>query len=103
MTDDTDDVFRHDDLRVNDDGFVEGTAYTHDKDGYDVVVGVTSYEYERDGETKMNHVPNVVVNDPDGSIVAEPHSHDSSSAEIAIENAKSTGKWAFRNMEQYMD
>lgn len=97
------DVWRFSDLRINDDGMIEGSAYTRETEGgYDITVSVTSYEYERHGETRVNHVPNVVVSKPNGGIAAEPHAHDSRSAVTALKNAKNAAEYAFNHIEQYV-
>lgn len=95
-------IWAHDSLDVDDEGYVTGAAYTYTfGDGFDVQVGVTSYEYERGGETKMNHVPNVVVTDKDGSIVREPHAWDSEHPNRAIENGKGVAEDVFKRPGQY--
>lgn len=96
-------IWRYSSLRVNDDGYVEGSAYTREKAGHDVQVAVTSYEFERRGETMMNHVPNVTVTTKTGSIVAEPHAWDSQDAEAAMENAVKTAEDVFKDIQQYID
>lgn len=104
MTEDNNLIWLHDSLEINERGEVAGAAYTREfEGGYDVVVGISSYEYEIHGETKMNHVPNVVVNDPDGNIVAEPHAHDSHDPHKAIERAKNTAESVYHNPEQYIE
>jgi len=97
------DVWQFSDLRVLGDGIVRGTAYTHQfRDGYDVRVAVTSYEYEQNGKTRMNHVPNVVVSDGDGSIIVEPHARDTSDPREAITNAKQTAERVFHYPDQFI-
>lgn len=93
-----------DTLRVNDNGHVEGQAWHGSfADGHDVTISVTSYNYARHGETKTNHVPHVVVTDKNGSIVAEPHAHDSSLPKKAIKDGKQTGKYVVENPEQFIE
>lgn len=96
-------IWAYENLEIDEDGHVREVAYTHPfKDGYDVQVAVTSYDFEKHGETKTNHVPNVVLTDEDGSIVAEPHARDSYSAEKAIENGKRTAEYVFKHPEQFI-
>jgi len=91
-------------LRVDDNGHVVGQAwYGSFADGHDVTISVTSYDYDRYGETKTNHVPHVVVTDKNGNIVAEPHAHDSSLPKKAIKEAKQTGKYVIENPEQFIE
>ena len=67
-----------DSIEVDENGFVQGQAYKLGIHGqFDVTASVTSYEYERNGETKMNHVPHIVVSEKDGKIIKEPHANDS--------------------------
>lgn len=97
-------IWLHDSLEVDDEGYVIGSAYTEEfLGGYTVDVGVFSYEYERHGESRMNHVPNVVVSDPEGRIVAEPHSWDSGNPETAIRNAKATGELVYDNPQDFVE
>jgi len=95
-----------DTLHVNDDGMTEGQAwcgsYEHDGTEYDITVSVTSYEFEQYGETKTNHVPHVTVTTKDGSIVAEPHVHDSRHPEKAIDNGKETAEYVAQRLEQFV-
>jgi len=82
-------------------GWVTGTAHTeiiHDR--YWAQASVTSYEYE-DG--KLNHVPNVVLVEDGGYIVAEPHAHDSTNPHQAIENALDTAEWAINHTDELQD
>jgi len=99
----SEDPIVHDTLDTDEEGFVTGSAYTRKKGGYDVQAGVYSYEYERHGDARMNHVPNVIVVHPDGHIVAEPHANDSPHAGRAIDNAKDTVRFVFSNLDQYTD
>lgn len=88
-----DSVWDYDDLHVNDEGMVEGAAISKEfAGGHTLQASVTSYEYEKNGETHVNHVPHLVVQDENGSIVSEPHVHDTASAEGAIARAKGAGK-----------
>lgn len=95
-------IFQHDNLRVEGHK-VKGTAFTPFKDGYDVHAAVTSYTYERDGEQRHNHVPLVLITDETGTILAEPHTHDSHDPEKAIENAKGTAEYVFKNLSEFVD
>lgn len=100
---DNKEIWAHDSLEIDDDGYVIGSAYTDMKlNGHYMSVGVSSYEYKRRGEVKMNHVPLITVADDTGKVVAEPTSHDSSDPEKAIENAKSTGEYVFENLEEFV-
>lgn len=104
MTENNEEVWRHDSIEINEEGKVAGSAFTWPfEGGYDVVVSVFSYEYEQDGETHMNHVPNVVVNNPDGAIVSEPEARDSSNAEKAIENAKNLGEYVYNHPQDFIN
>lgn len=97
------DVWAYNGLSITDRGYVEGSAYTHTfKDGCDVSIGVFSYEYDRDGEHKINHVPNVVVTDRDGRIIAEPHANDSSEPRTAIENARDAAEYVVEHSDEYV-
>jgi len=92
-----------DTLSVADNDHVEGSAfYGSFADGYDVVISVTSYDYERNGETKTNHVPHVVVSDSSGSIVSEPHTRDSHDPQTAINNAKQAGRYVVENPMKFI-
>jgi len=94
------DVWAYANIYLNDSGMVDGSAYTHTfKDGYDVQIGVFSYTY--DG-TKVNHVPNVVITDKSGSIVAEPYAHDSNDPYRAIQNAKQAAEEVFTNPTRFV-
>jgi len=104
MTDEPtdDDVWRMDTLR-GEDSKAKGSAYTHEfHHGHTVAASVTSYRYSRGGETRMNHVPHVVVSGPDGSIVAEPEARDESDPVRAIENAKSLARDVYENPSNYL-
>jgi|APHM01.1.fsa_nt_gi hypothetical protein len=97
---DTDDPIVHDTLEVDDDGYVTGSAYTRKfGNGYSIQLHVTSYEYERNNDTRMNHVPIVVV-ERDG-IECEPHVRDSRSARTAIESARGAARDIANNPERY--
>lgn len=93
-----------DTLEVNDDGHVEGQAwYGSFADGHDVFVSVHSYDYEKYGRTKTNHVPLVTVTDSDGNIVSEPHTHDSHNPERAIEDGKMTAIYVVENPSEFIN
>jgi hypothetical protein len=97
----SDDPIVYDEFRVGDKRGVPWVCHTDEThDGYSVQASVTSYEYERNGETKLNHVPNVVVTDETGRIVSEPHAHDSTNPEKAIENARETVRTVFGRLEE---
>ena len=95
-----------DTLHVNKDGMTEGQAwcgsYEHEGQQYDVSASVTSYTFEQYGEQRTNHVPHVVVTTIEGSIVAEPHCHDSRHPEKAIQNAKGTAEYVVQHLEQFV-
>lgn len=96
-------IWLYDNLEIDDDGYVTGSAYTRQFLGeYDVVVGVTSYEYERHGETRMNHVPHVVVTDSEGTIVREPQAYDSENPGRAISNAKGLAEFVLENPQDFI-
>ncbi len=95
-------IWDHDSISIEN-GYVEGYAFAGRVDGeHDVTVSVTSYEYDGD---KMNHVPHIVIDEADtGSIVAEPHAHDSQDPERAIDNAKSAGEYIVNGgLEDYIN
>ena len=97
----SDSPIKHDEFRVGPEGGVLGSCWTDKtEEGYSVQASVTSYYYERGCKKKMNHVPNVVVTDDSGAIVSEPHVHDSTNAEKAIENARKTVKAVFGRLEE---
>ena len=103
MTEQNDNIWEYNSLEVNKDNEVVGSAYTSTfKGGYDVQVAVFSYEYEINGETKMNHVPNVTLTDESGSIVEEPYARDSENPEKAIENAINQGEYVFENPTEFI-
>jgi diphthamide synthase (EF-2-diphthine--ammonia ligase) len=95
-------IWEYSNLWVGEDGYVEGSAYTREKNGHDIQVVVTSYEYETRGETRMNHVPNVVVTDKTGRIVAEPHAWDDKNPKTAIKSAIGTAESVFEGLEQFI-
>jgi hypothetical protein len=96
-------IWSHDDLRVEN-GFVEGFAYTNIKNGYDVSAHVESYEYETThNKVKTNHVPVVQITTEDGRIVKNMEPHDSSNPNEAIQNAKSSAEYAYKNLEYFVD
>jgi len=97
---DQSDVIVYDDLDVDSDGFVTGSAHTREKDGHRVQASVTSYEYD-DGQ-KMNHVPLIAVTDETGSIYAHPTAPESVDPKTAIENARAAAEHAFKNLSQYV-
>lgn len=104
MANDNDDIWQEDNIEINEDGEVEGSAYTHHfKDGHDVQIGVFSYTYQRNGETHMNHVPSVVVTDSTGSIVAEPHAHDTENPRGAIRNARQSAEYVYKHPEEFIE
>lgn len=77
-------------------GHVEGCTYILDSErDTDVTASVTSYDYDRNGEVRTNHVPHIVVSDNSGSIQKEPHANDSENPRTAIENAIQTAEWAY--------
>ena len=91
-------IWDYDELRVNDEGMVEGSAHTRRTSGGETVTAtVISYTYD-DGE-EVNHVPHVVVSDESGSILGEPHGHDSENPRTAIERAKNTAESAFKRWD----
>jgi len=82
---------------INADGHVEGVAYIFDSENsIDVTAAVNSYNYERGGETRTNHIPHIVVSDPDGSIQKEPHAHDSKHPRTALKRAIQTAESAYK-------
>lgn len=96
--------FDSDTLTINVNGHVEGQAVAFQPvPGYDVSVSVTSYDYERNGETKTNHVPHVTLSTIDGNIVAEPHAHDSHIPAEAIKEGKQTARYVIENIGQFVD
>jgi len=103
MTENNDIEWDENTLEVNHDGHVEGHAFRAINDEYDVTASVISYEYFRNGEEHINHVPHVVVSTRDGSVVAEPHAHDSRHAGVAIGNAKDMAGYVFENPEEFIE
>jgi hypothetical protein len=100
---DSDDTWAYDSLGIDDEGYVTGSAYTRDFcGGYDVTIGVSSYEYKSKDGVKMNHVPSVTIVNSDGAIVNEVHAHDSLHAEKAIENARQTAEMILDYPEQFL-
>lgn len=98
MTENNNDIWASNELKVNEDGFVEGYAYTHQFcGGFDVSVAITSYELGDGYNEDMNHVPHVVLSDPDGNIVSEPMPHDSHNPERAIENGMNAAEYIYEN------
>lgn len=98
-----DSVWDYDDLHVNDEGMVEGTAISREfAGGYTVQASVSSYEYEKGGETRKNHVPHITVQDENGSIVSEPSAWDSISPKKAIEAAKGTGEYVVEYPDDFI-
>jgi len=114
----SDDPIVYDEFRVGDKRGVPWVCHTDEThEGYSVRASVTSYEYERGGEhaigdclshtndcrscgeKRMNHVPNAVVIDESGSIVSEPHVHDSTNPQKAIENAREAVRNVFDRLE----
>lgn len=96
--------FDSDSLEIDDEGYVTGSACLFNfVEGYDVSASVSSYEYERNGETKMNHVPHIVVSENGGNIVSEPTAHDSSNPKKAIENAKNTAKYVAQHPNDFVN
>lgn len=98
----------HNTLEVDGDGFVDGQAFTKEKptDEHGVVTvtgSVTSYEYGKHGETKMNHVPHIVVSNREGSILAEPHANDSPNPERVIQSTEDQVVWTFHHLDAYID
>jgi len=96
-------IWEYDNLTVNENNEVVGSAYTFGfNDGHDIQVGVFSYTYERNGEFHKNHVPNVVVSDKEGNIVAEAQAYDSEDPQKAIENAKSMAEYVYANPKEFI-
>jgi len=94
-------TWQHENLRVVQ-GYVQGSAYQDLPSGHSVRISVCSYEYDRQGETRMNHVPIISIEDETGSIVSEPHARDSSNPHQAIQNAKRYGKDVIENPQRYI-
>ena len=86
------DIWAYNNLEINESDKVVGNAYTREKSGRHILVTVYSYEYEKNREQKMNHVPCIVVENEDGDILSEPHAHQSHNAEKAIENGLETAE-----------
>ena len=86
-------------LYVDGDGSVQGAIYTDKHNGYSVQACVTSYRLGGRYDADMNHVPSIVVEQEDGGTVSV-HARDSTSAQAAIENARSTAQWAIKNAEK---
>jgi hypothetical protein len=83
-------------IGLDENGHVNSSIHIFDSEnGIDVTATVCSYDYERHGERRENHVPRVVVTDPDGTIRQEPHAHDSRDVRKAIERAIQTAEWAY--------
>jgi hypothetical protein len=97
------DIWEYSSIDIDETGRVTGYAYTYEfGDGYDVGISVSSYEFERDGRTKMNHVPIVNVTEAhDGRIVKQIKAHDSLRASKAIENAVGAAKIVFKRPDQF--
>jgi hypothetical protein len=90
-------------LWIDENGHVDGSMHVFGfVDGYDVTIGVFSYDYDRHGETRTNHVPQVVVSTTDGSIVAEPHAHDSNNPVQAIKNARDAAEHVIENPDEFV-
>jgi len=101
---DSDIEWSDDTLEINDDGHVEGSAFVGNFiDGYDVSISVTSYDYERNGETRTNHVPHVVVTTTEGKIIVEPTAQDSRNAQKAIENARGCAEYVIKYPSEFID
>lgn len=96
--------FDSDSLKIGDNQKVRGTVLIGNVGGgYDIIGSVFSYEYERRGTTKMNHVPNVVITDKSGSIIREPSARDSENPVTAISNTKETVKHVAENIEEFVN
>lgn len=90
-------------LIVKDDGFVEGMTVIPINDEYDIVVSVNSYEYERNGEKRINHVPQVNIT-KDGAIVYESEmDRDTKNGNEAIKFAYQTAKYCKENYEELIN
>ncbi len=100
--------FDSDEMEIRNDGKVEGMAFIgripYENEEYDIMVSISSYEYEDNNENvKMNHVPHIVVSKPNGEIVKNPSARDSQIAEKAIENAKVTAKYVAKNIGEFVE
>ena len=83
-------------MAIDEDDHVKGQAHIFDNENaIDVTVAVTSYDYERHGESRTNHVPHIVVSDPDGTIRQEPYARDSHDPRTAIKWAIQTAEWVY--------
>lgn len=102
MTEDQD-IIEHDTLRVGEDGYATGSVFAREKAGKMVQGTVSSYEYQSRGETKMNHVPHIIVTDTEGKILAEPTARDSENAERAIKNVKGAVKHVYEHLSEFTD
>ena len=97
-------VWQSMDLEIKPDGHVAGQALSEPlPSGHVVTASVVSYEYERNGMARINHVPQVALTDETGAIVGEPMAHDARNAETAVENALQAGEYAAENPEQFLD
>jgi hypothetical protein len=91
-------------LRINEHGQVSGHAIVFGFiEGYDVSASVHSYELGDRYDSEMNHVPIVTVSKANGSVVSEPHAHDSHNATTAIENALETLEYVVNNPEYFVE
>jgi len=82
---------------IDSNGHVDGQAVIFDSENnIDVTASVYSYDYNRGGESRTNHVPHIVVSDMDGSIQHEPDAYDSRNPQTAIKRAIQTAEWAYK-------
>ena len=92
------DIWQFSNLEITQEGYVLGSAYTQQlSDGSDISIHVTTYEYN-DNED-LNHVPIVTIVDDSGSIIAEPHTRDSTNATTAIKNAIRQAEFCFNDRQ----
>jgi len=90
-------------LVVRDDGFVEGMTVISINDEYDVVARVNSYTYERNGEKRINHVPQVNIT-KGGAIVYESEmDRDTENGNEAIKSAYKTAKYCKDNYKELIN
>lgn len=96
------DIWAYSSIDTDDDGHVIGSARTTEfNGGMTVSIGVHSYDYEQNGETKRNHVPIITVSDESGVIKLQPHARDSDNPRRAVQNAKNTAESVFNNPDGF--
>jgi hypothetical protein len=78
-------------------------AVEYEDEEYTVHTTINSYEYTKNGEDRVNHVVNTIIEDEGGAIVKEVDPTDYNDPERAIGSARNATKYVAQYIDEFLD